>query len=344
MAEDVVPGLLEDIQSRFRTNMNKSQPLQRVRQRMEAGTATLRDVHTYTENVGHALSDAMRGALTPDKLPDGRMWYNIADRTLGPMVRQSYDMSNQVATEILEARDRAEGLGLNAVTADYPENRVSGLVRKAADAADAGEDWARWFGEPVVNLVESLADSFMKANADFREKLGMSPRIRRDSYARCCDWCAGLDGVYDYKDAPREVYARHEFCRCEVTFENGNMRQNVWTKERWTADRDELDRRREYGLTDERERGRLRTNIQFFAEKGLTNQTVPQLRSGIRSFQSRIEEHKEYIRNPKNHVPNWDSLSEAEKRGNIKHWNKEIRNFEESIQNRLNEIERRAKK
>ena len=83
----------------------------------------------------------------------------------------------------------------------------------------------------------------------------MSPRIRRDSGARCCDWCADLDGVYDYKDAPKEVYARHEFCRCVVTFENGRERQNVWTKERWTADRDELDRRREYGLTDERERG-----------------------------------------------------------------------------------------
>lgn len=252
MAEDVVPGLLEDIQNRFRTNMNKSQPLQRVRQRMEAGTATLRDVHTYTENVGFSLSDALRGALTPDKLPDGRMWYNIADRTLGPMVRQSYDMSNQVATEILEARDRAEGLGLNAVTADYPEDRVSGLVRKAADAADAGEDWARWFGEPVVNLVESLADSFMKANADFREKLGMSPRIRRDSYARCCDWCADLDGVYDYKDAPKEVYARHEFCRCVVTFENGRMRQDVWSRQSWKADRQTLEDRAAYGVEAER--------------------------------------------------------------------------------------------
>ena len=77
MAEDVVPGLLEDIQNRFRTNMNKSQPLQRVRQRMEAGTATLRDVHTYTENVGFSLSDALRGALTPDKLPLWKVFWTF---------------------------------------------------------------------------------------------------------------------------------------------------------------------------------------------------------------------------------------------------------------------------
>lgn len=136
-------------------------------------------------------------------------------------------------------------MNLKAVPAEFPAERVEGLVDKAVDA---GEDWARWFGEPVVNLVESLSDAFMKANADFREKLGMSPKIRRDSYARCCDWCADLAGVYDYHDTPDEIYARHEFCRCVVTFENGRMRQDVWSKQSWKADRDELDRRREYGL------------------------------------------------------------------------------------------------
>lgn len=50
-----------------------------------------------------------------------------------------------------------------------------------------------------------------------------------------------------------------------VTFENGRERQNVWSKERWTADRDELDRRREYGLTDERERGIVKAGSRSMA-------------------------------------------------------------------------------
>lgn len=341
MAEDVVPGLLSDIAADYAAAAEREPMRRAVADKIQHGTARLSDVHDYAEGTGRALSSALTGNLTPERLPNGTLYYNIADRTITPMARQSCEEINRAAEEILALQDARDGVNLKAVPAEFPAERVEGLVDKAADA---GEDFPGWLDEPIVNLCEHVADSFMKANADFRYKSGMSPRIRRDSYARCCDWCADLDGVYDYKDAPKEVYARHEFCRCVVTFENGRERQNVWTKERWTADRDELDRRREYGLTDERERGRLRTNIQFFAEKGLTNQTVPQLRSGIRSFQSRIEEHKEYIRNPKNHVPNWDLLSEAEKRGNIKHWNKEIRNFEESIQNRLNEIERRAKK
>ena len=51
------------------------------------------------------------------------------------------------------------------------------------------------------------------------------------------------------------------------------------------------------------------------------------LRKGAQSLQKRIAEHKEYIENPKVHVPDWDSLPQNRRDGLIRHWNKEIANF-----------------
>ena len=49
------------------------------------------------------------------------------------------------------------------------------------------------------------------------------------------------------------------------------------------------------------------------------------------------------IYEPEKYCEQWQSLSEKHKEGIIKHWKKEKKNFEESIKNRVNEMERRSK-
>ena len=83
-------------------------------------------------------------------------------------------------------------------------------------------------------------------------------------------------------------------------------------------------------------------DLQNFSEKSLENQTSNALRKGIRNLQKMIEIHKAKIENPQSFYPNWDLKSEMEKIGNIRHWQKEIKNFEESIQNCLNELNKRG--
>ena len=98
----------------------------------------------------------------------------------------------------------------------------------------------------------------------------------------------------------------------------------------------------ESGIIEPRKSGRLRISMQFFAEKDIENQESGSLRRAMRKYKKRIEEHKEYISNPKSHCPNWNELSDNQKSGLIRHWEKEIRNFEESIQNRIDELKKRG--
>lgn len=244
MAADIVPELYGRIMRDFEGMMDTNGSVAGIKKRIAEGTAQLADVHAYAENVGHSLSAALQKNLTAETLPDGKLYYNIAQRTIVPAARTGYDVTNEAAVEILGIRDRAEGLGINAVTADFQTSRAEALATKAVDAAD---DFARYLGEPIVTLAESFADNFMRANVDFRRKLGMEPKIRRDVQSKCCEWCGDMAGTYPAGDAPETIYQRHEYCRCVVTFENGSMRKDVWSKSSWEAPPEELKARESYG-------------------------------------------------------------------------------------------------
>jgi len=87
----------------------------------------------------------------------------------------------------------------------------------------------------------------------------------------------------------------------------------------------------------------LKFDLQLFAERNLVNQTSNELRKGIRSFEKRISEHMSKMETPWTSYSDW--FSEPDKQpGRIRHWQKEIENFEESIQNRINELAKRGEK
>ena len=87
---------------------------------------------------------------------------------------------------------------------------------------------------------------------------------------------------------------------------------------------------------------RIPIKLQFFAEKDILRQESSSLKRAIRKYEKRITEHEEYINNPKIHVNNWDSLSQVRKDGLKKHWQKEIRNFNQAIQDRVDELKKRG--
>lgn len=87
---------------------------------------------------------------------------------------------------------------------------------------------------------------------------------------------------------------------------------------------------------------KLNIGSQYFAEKDIANQGSNSLKRAMRNYQKRIDEHKLKLSNPQNYVDDWESYDERRKQGLIKHWQKEINNFEESIRNRIDELKKRG--
>ena len=122
---------------------------------------------------------------------------------------------------------------------------VDGLLNKVSTAKQfADVAWA--LDEPVRTFSRMVVDDTLKRNVDFQGKAGLRPRVIRTAESHCCKWCSALAGTYDYPRVPKDVYRRHERCRCRVEYDPGEgRRQNVWNKT-WTEDEDARQARREF--------------------------------------------------------------------------------------------------
>lgn len=87
---------------------------------------------------------------------------------------------------------------------------------------------------------------------------------------------------------------------------------------------------------------KMEMDLQLFAETDIPNQESGSLKRAIRKYERRIAEHQDKIEHPENHCQDWDSFDERVKEGLKKHWQKEIRNFEENIRVRVDELKRRG--
>lgn len=251
--QDIAPDLLKKILELFAEKTERDPTIAEILEHIDAGTATAEDVQRFAIALGGHESDALLDVLTPDVLPDGKMYYNIAERTVRPTIEQSHELFSEAAAQIQKQLNENAGIGLRAVTPKLDEDRVRGIIDKISDAP-LFED-VRWvLNEPIRVLVQSFADEFVKANAEFQADTGLSPTITRTVAGGCCQWCRALAGKYTYQnDVPDDVYRRHAYCRCLVTYDpgDGSKRvQNVHSK-KW-ATREEIEERQETGI---RQRG-----------------------------------------------------------------------------------------
>jgi len=82
--------------------------------------------------------------------------------------------------------------------------------------------------------------------------------------------------------------------------------------------------------------------LQFFANKGILKQSDAHLKKSIASWTAKIALHQAKIADPGKYDPEWDSKSAAHKAGLIKHWQKEIQNFQKNIDEANDELDKRG--
>lgn len=233
--KDIAPELLERIRADFRALLGDAKP----------AADTYAAAADYAELVGSALAEAFRRNLTADALPDGRLYWNIADRVARPLLEEEHLLVADASAAVQQALNRQANLGIAPQRAVLDTDAVDGLLNKVSTAEQfADVAWA--LDEPVRTFSRMVVDDTLKRNVDFQGKAGLRPRVIRTAESHCCKWCSALAGTYDYPRVPKDVYRRHERCRCRVEYDPGEgRRQNVWNKT-WTEDEDARQARREF--------------------------------------------------------------------------------------------------
>lgn len=247
--EDISPGLLKQIRDDFIQQIENSPTIKALYEAIQSGNASYIQAEEYAYEVGAALSESFRKHLSSAVLPDGKMYYNIAQSVIRPLLEEDHSIIADAAAQVQNALNKKAGISIKAQPIPVNDDRISGIIDKISDA-DVFDDVAWVLDEPIKNFSMNVVDETLRANVDFQGKAGLRPRIIRRTKGKCCEWCSRLAGVYDYP-VEREVYQRHERCRCTVDYDPGTGKvQNVHTKQ-WTnaQDRGTLEERKQTGLT-----------------------------------------------------------------------------------------------
>lgn len=250
MADDVAPKLYNQIKTEIDNALKSDKKAVAIQKRVAKGAATHADTEAYALRVGKISSNALLKNLDNADLPNGEMYYNIAQRTVGQTLKDNLDRVNKVGKSVQVSLNSAAGIGLSAMIGKMNNDRLHELVSDIANCEEL--DHAReLMGEPVINMTQGFADDLIKENADMQYSVGLKPTITRTAESGCCEWCENLAGTYEYplSDEQEEIYHRHENCRCVVEYHpaKSNSAQNVHTKQ-WHTDTATLNARKAYGL------------------------------------------------------------------------------------------------
>ena len=252
--EDIAPQLLELLRSRFSEKISANPKIRALEKKIEAGLATYVDAEDYAYLIGKALSEVFMDNLSSAVLPDGRMYFNIAQRVLQPLLEADYDIVSKAAATVQTFLNQKANIGIKAQVAPINEDRIAGIVNKVSEAVSF--DDVKWvLDAPVVNYSMNVVDETLRSNVEFQGRAGMNPKVIRKAERNCCQWCSNLAGTYDYP-VDRTVYQRHERCRCTTEYDPGDgRRQNVYTKG-WTGAADDatLEARKAFGLFTQQSR------------------------------------------------------------------------------------------
>lgn len=254
-ANDVVPELLTKVEKEFNKRHKDSKALKALNAKLKDGTATYHDANLYAIEVGEMLKDAYK-KITGDDLPDGRMYYNIAERVIGTTIEEKFNLVTEMAEKVQKALNEEAGIGLAAIKPEIDPDRVQGILNRLAEA-ERFDNIAWILGEPVVEFMLNAVDESIRLNADFQAKSGLRPIIVRKmestpitTYTKKvkgkvygpymqtqpmpCQFCSSLAGTYDYyevQDSHNDVFRRHAHCRCTVEYYPGNGKvQNAHDK------------------------------------------------------------------------------------------------------------------
>ena len=258
MENDVLPGILQEVQERFERDFGKSEIVRKAFAALKAKKATYKTANQFAIEIGDILSKALGASLSTDKLPDGKMYYNIAQRLLTDVLGRNHELVSGYASDVQKNLNDKAKIGLKVQVPELNLDRIAGIVNRFSSEENF-EDVSWLLGEPIVNFTQSIIDDSIQKNAEFHHQSGLQPEIVRKSYFHCCEWCQEVQGNYKYPRVPKDVYRRHQHCRCIVDYDpkSGKI-QNVWTKKWNSIDKERVERRKLIGVVsvDEREQKR----------------------------------------------------------------------------------------
>lgn len=248
MEKDIVPGLLELIEKEFDEKTFNSDVLKKAIQSLKDKKATYKDAHEFAVELGDILAKVLNTHIAVDTLPDGKMYFNIADRILNTTLKKNHELITGYALDVQTELNYSAGLKIKGQAPKLNQHRIDGMIERLSLEEFETIKWI--LDEPIKNFSQSIVDDTARANMTFQSKAGMQPKVKRVVVGNCCDWCKEIEGTYDYKDAPHNIYQRHRYCRCRVEYEPGDGKVQVVSEWKDPEKEAKIEARKKIGIKE----------------------------------------------------------------------------------------------
>lgn len=230
---DIAPDLLKRIREYF------GEEISEISEQIKKGDISYDQAYGYSIKIGDALSRAFDKDINVGILPDGRMYYNIADKVVRPMLQEEHNLVSEIAVKAQQRANKAAGIGIKALPAEFDAEKAQGIIDRVSSQPFEEVKWI--LNEPVKTFAKNVVDRTLEKNVEFQGKSGLRPKIVRRVSADACPWCQAVAGTYSYPNVPKDVYRRHKNCDCVVEYIEGGKIQDVWTKEEFSSRQERIE-------------------------------------------------------------------------------------------------------
>lgn len=214
---DVAPELQEELLKAFKDALSGNSELKTLNTRLLRGTANFTDANRVAEIVGNSATNAMQSVLTAEKLPNGRLYFNIGDRTVRPLMEVADNYVSDYTRLMQNSMNKKAGIGMKSAAPSPDTKDIHNMVGRldsfenVTDGQWVMDSWAK------QNIKETV-NRFIRVNQKVMGEAGLQPVLVREAEANCCEWCANLAGEYDYAtNKSGDVWRFHDGCGCRLT-------------------------------------------------------------------------------------------------------------------------------
>ncbi|HEM3250289.1 TPA: hypothetical protein ACHU7K_001469, partial [Streptococcus suis] len=132
MNDDILPSLLKEVQDKFEVAYGKSDIISSAFVKLKNKKATYATANDFALEVGDILAEALSLSVTGDKLPDGKMYYNIANRLLADTLGRNFELVSGYAGQVQKNLNKSAEIGLQVQVPEINQDRIDGLVNRLA--------------------------------------------------------------------------------------------------------------------------------------------------------------------------------------------------------------------
>lgn len=135
--KDVAPKLLEKLNKTFGQKVAIDPQIRSYKKKLEVGKLTERDCALYIRKVVSIASASVTDVMKPKNLPDGKLYWNIAEAVIVPFLKGVIVQMNNIAVSTMKDSDKKQNINIKIQKLRYPDGQIRSylnmIVRNSLD-------------------------------------------------------------------------------------------------------------------------------------------------------------------------------------------------------------------